>query len=225
MKRLTLLGGIGGIAFAVLTLITLPLAAVPGGNYTPSDVTGFVASGHRPAVFISLYLVVIATLGLICLYARLREAIVTSGGRHVPDTVVWGAGLAVAIAYLFGETIALSVPITYAFSHGGFSISPAETYAIVELGLGLVLGAGGILMGLTLIGLFLGARNALPAWLRWVTLVAGILGLASPAFFPYFALLLWGLVTGIWLLSTARRTEEAAMRTTSAQPAETVPVS
>jgi hypothetical protein len=224
MKRLTRLGGIGGIAFAVLTVVTFPLAATPGGNYTASDLTSFVASGHRPAVFVSLYLAVIAASGLICLFARLRQAIVAAGGRQVPDVIFWGAGLAVAIAFLFGWIISFSVPMTYAFSNGGFAIAPAVTYAIVELGLELVFGAGGILMGLALIGLFIGSRGALPAWLRWVTLVAGIVGLASPAFFPFFALLLWGLVTGIWLLSTAWRTEESTVSSTSANRAETVSV-
>jgi hypothetical protein len=46
----------------------------------------------------------------------------------------------------------------------------------------------------------LASRGVRPAWLRWSTLVAGVGGLASVAFFPSALLILWGIVIGIWLL-------------------------
>jgi len=58
-----------------------------------------------------------------------------------------------------------------------------------------------------------GCGAALPSWLRWLTLVLGVIGLASPAFFPSLALLIWGLVTGIWLLLAGTRAEAATART------------
>jgi hypothetical protein len=225
MKQLSLLGGIGAIAFAILNLALLPVGATPGGNYTPSDVISFVGSGHRPAVFVSLYLVVLSSVGLACLFAYVRQAIATRGDQQVAATLVWGAGLAVSIAFLLGWTVALSVPVAYAFSHGGFAIAPTVTYAIVEMGLNLVYIAGGIVMGLTLIGIFFSARSVFPVWLRRLTLVAGILGLASPTFFAFFALVLWGLVIGIWLVSTSLRSQETSMRSATERPAGSVQVS
>jgi len=205
MKATTVLAGVGGITFGVLALIATVVANSPGGNYTASNATSFVASGHRSAVYVSLYLVTIAVLGLICLLARLREMVsVGADEQPVALSIFWGTGLAAAVCWAAGWAVALSVPIAYAVGGDGFSIGPAQTYAIVEAGLAILFGPGSILLGIALIALFLGGRATLPAWLRWVTLIAGILGLASPAFFPWFALLIWGVVIGVWLLASGR---------------------
>jgi hypothetical protein len=205
MRRITLLAGFGGIAFGVLNFIALPIANSPGGSYAPSDATNYVASGHRAAVYVAMYLVTVGFLGLICLLARLRESIsVGTQEQPVALSIFWGAGLAAAVCWVAGWAITFSLPIAYAVGGNGFSVGPAQIYTIVEAGFALLFGVGGILLGLTLIVLFLGSRATLPAWLRWVTLIAGVLGLASPAFFPWFALLIWGVVTGIWLLAAAR---------------------
>ena len=47
MKDNARIGGIGGIAFGVLTFAALVIASPPGGSYTESSVTDFVARGHR----------------------------------------------------------------------------------------------------------------------------------------------------------------------------------
>jgi hypothetical protein len=70
----------------------------------------------------------------------------------------------------------------------------------------ILYGAAGMLLGAALIALALGARATLPSWLRWVTLIVGVLGLASPAFFPWFLLLIWSLVMGGWLLVAGQAT-------------------
>jgi hypothetical protein len=49
----------------------------------------------------------------------------------------------------------------------------------------------------------IGARGILPAWLRWSTLVAGLCGVAGLAFFPFFLLMLWAAVAGVWVLTAA----------------------
>ena len=210
MKTTTLIGGIGGIVFGVLMFVGLLVAAPPGGSYKASDLTSYVASGHRGVVLVALYLVIVAILGLICLLARLREEVsVGADEQPVALSIFWGTGLAAAVAFVIGWAVSVSVPVAYLFGGDGFSITPSETYAIVEAGDAILLGAGAILLGFALIALFISARTALPTWFGWVTLIAGILGLASPAFFPFFALLIWGLVAGIWLLATTRTTVTA----------------
>jgi hypothetical protein len=49
-----------------------------------------------------------------------------------------------------------------------------------------------------------GSRQTLPTWLRWLALIAGALGLAWMAWIPHFALLLWSLVAGVWLIAAGR---------------------
>jgi hypothetical protein len=210
MKRTTVLGGTGGIAFGVLTFVALFLASPIGGNYKASDAASYVAQGHRPVVFVSLYLVLVGVLGLICLLVRLREAIDVTGSEQAAAlNIFWGTGLAAATCFAVGWSVIFSVPMTYAYSVSGFSIGPTEAYAITQAG-GIVLyGAAGILLGFALIALGVGGRAALPAWMRWLTLVVGVLGLASPGFFPWFALPIWAIVAGVWLLASARAPVEA----------------
>ena len=205
MRRSNLIGGIGGIAFGVLTVLTLLVASPAGGTYTPSDVRSYVASGHHTAVFVGLYLVTIAILGLLLLLVRLREIISGAGDEDLwMANAFWSIGLAAAICLAAGWAVDLAAPIAYAFAGSGFSISTSQTYAIIQIGNSIVFGPGGILLSSALIALFVGGQRALPVWLRWVTLIAGVLGLASPAFFPWFALLIWGAVIGIWLLASGR---------------------
>ena len=54
----------------------------------------------------------------------------------------------------------------------------------------------------------------MPSWLRWFTIVAGVIGLFSLAFFPFFILVLWALVAGIWLLVSAPAVSQSGIRPT-----------
>jgi hypothetical protein len=64
-------------------------------------------------------------------------------------------------------------------------------------------GAGGMLLGCALIT-FAAGPVAVPGWVRWSTLVAGIAGLAAIAWFPFFVVYVWAIVLGLWLLVADR---------------------
>lgn len=206
MRGTNVIGGIGGIVFAILTVAALFIASPAGGNYSASDIATFVSSGHRAAIFVAAILAVIATVALICLLAYLREALRADDTvNSVIESIFWGLGLAAATSFAVGWVANLAVPIAYAQGGSAVSVPPTVTYVISQVGDGMLFGAGGILLGAALITLALGARALLPSWLRWTTLVIGILALASEAFFPWFLLLLWGLVIGGWLLAAGER--------------------
>lgn len=78
------------------------------------------------------------------------------------------------------------------------------TYDIVLAGAVVTIGAGGFLLAVAMIALALGARATLPAWLRWVTLITGVIALASLAYLPFFVTFIWALVIGVWLVATGR---------------------
>jgi hypothetical protein len=202
--------GVGALAFAVLMFVAFWVGSSPGGTYSRSDVADFVAKGHRPAVFISLYLVLIAVFGLISLLARLRELMADESHAR---SVFWACGVVAAAAFACGWGVATVVPIAMAYGGSGVTVAPPVVYVIVEAGWVMVVGAGGVLLALSLIVFALASVAALPSWLRWVTLGAGVIGLASVAWFPFFVLLLWGLVAGVWMLvadQPARRPAPAA---------------
>ena len=66
------------------------------------------------------------------------------------------------------------------------------------------------MLGFALIALMVASRGTLPGWLRWLTLIIGVLAIAAPVYFPSFAIPLWGLVMGVWLIA-AGRTPRAAL--------------
>jgi hypothetical protein len=184
------LGGIGGIAFGVLTFLAFMLASPPGGNYTESSVTDFVAKGHRTMVIVSLYLVLLAVLGLLALLLELAR-----------DSLAWGLGIAGAASLAIGWGLVCTPSLSLAYGGAqGAAIEPAVAYTFAEAGFVVLCGAGGVLLGLSLI---LVAR-ALRGWVRWFAGAVGVIALASAAWFPFFVLLLGGVVLGSWLLLSDR---------------------
>jgi len=193
------LSGVGALAFGILPFVGFMIANPPGGTYKVSDIVDYVTKGHRPAVFLSMYLLLASGVGLAILLTRLREAI---EGR----TRVWVfttlAGAAVA-AWVVGYALVIGVPAAYAFGGGDhLSLAPGIVYTFAEAGWAVMYGAGGTLLGCALVVFAIG-RVAVPSWVRWTTLVAGIAGLASLAWFPFFIVYIWAIVLGCWLLVAA----------------------
>jgi hypothetical protein len=207
VTRPNLIPGVGGIAFAILLSLAMLIADPPGGDYSESDITEYLDDGHRAAAIVSLYVAIVAVAGLVCLLARLREPI--AARQEGWARIFWASGLGAAFAFLVGWAIVITPPGSIALG-GGEATDPKTTYLVTQAGFVVVLGVGGLLLGLALIVLALDSGRWLPAWLRWVTLGAGVLGLASIAWFPFFALLVWALVIGVWLLMPGREREPAA---------------
>ena len=205
MARARVLSGIGGIAFGVLTVISVTLSKAPGGGFNPSDAADYLAKGHRVVAILSAYLGWIGVLGLICLLAGLRDLL--PPGAQWARSVFWGTGLAGAASFAVGWGVigGQVVAHTEAGGSGGtpISIAPDVTYLLSEVGVVFIYGSGATMLGLALITLMIGARGMVPAWLRWSTLVAGLCGVAGLAFFPFFLLLLWAAVAGVWVLRAA----------------------
>jgi hypothetical protein len=212
MQRRSLVAGIGAIAFGVLPIVAFMVANPPGGNYKASDVADFIAKGHRPAVFVSIYLVLLSAVGLLLLLARLRESI-AEGSR---TTLFWGFSVSAVAAWLVGYAIAISPSVALAFSGGKLhSLSAPVAYTFSETGWVVMYGAAGLLLGCALLTFAAGAVT-LPAWIRWTTLVAGIAALAAVAWFPFFLVYLWAIVVGVALVAIELR---GSAQTVSTQPA------
>jgi hypothetical protein len=199
VRSTRMVAGGGGIAFGVLFLAAMIVGNPPGGSYSASDIAGYIASGHRAAVIVSVYLALVAAVGLIALLAGLRERL----ARGAAARAFWGCGLAGASSLAIGWCISATNPLSMALG-GGKALDPRVIYAFSQAGLVVMFCAGATLLSVALIVLAADRSAELPSWLRWTTGVAGVLGLASPAFFPFFALLLWAIVTGAWTLASGR---------------------
>jgi hypothetical protein len=189
------LAGIGSLVFTVLLVAAAITANAPGGNYHANDVADFVAKGHRSSVMISLFLVAAAIVGLLVVMAYLCE---TSFGKGRSGRIAWGTSLFAAGSFLVGWAILITPSMSVALG-GGPSIAPEVSYTIMQAGWAVFLVVSGMMLGISFLTLALLGRAA-PTWMRAFTGIVGALALFSLAFFPFWAVFLWGLVIGIWLL-------------------------
>ena len=204
MKRSTTLAGAGAIAFGVLTVVGF-LGGTPGGNYDESTVADYISGGHFPIVIATGYLAIVGVVGLICLLAYLRELVGADQGRQMGANIVWGIGLASAASFAVGWGLVTGIAVAAAEGGGAASVPHPVTYQLSDTSVNVLFGSGGIFLGLACIALMLSTRGQLPGWLRWVTLVAGVLALAAPFYFPAFAIPLWAALFGVWLIAAGGR--------------------
>jgi hypothetical protein len=188
--------GVGALGFAILWMGGVILAAPPGGNYSVKDLQDFTASGHRSAVVVGMALSLIGVVGLLLAITHLRRF---AAARPDGGGFVWSAGLISAAGFAIGTVLVDVVPMGLA--NGGRPIPASVTYMFTQTGFAAAWGIGGSFLAVTLLALAVPGVAAMPSWLRWFTVVAGVIGLFSLAFFPFFILVLWALVAGIWLIA------------------------
>jgi hypothetical protein len=204
MKRRTTLAGVGAIAFGVLTVVGF-MGGTPGGNYDESTVADYVSAGHFPTVIATGYLAILGVVGLICLLAYLRELVGADPRNQFAANIVWGIGLASAASFAVGWGLVTGIAVAAAEGGTGASVPHAVTYQLSDTSVNVLFGSGGILLGFALIALMVSTPGQLPSWLRWATVVAGVLALGAPFFFPAFAIPLWGIGFGVWLIAAGGR--------------------
>jgi hypothetical protein len=197
-----------------LTAIGIAVGGAPGGNYNEADVANYVSIGHLPTVIVTGYLALLGVLGLICMLAYLREVIAIHPDRNVASNIFWGTGLASAASLAVGWGLVTGIAVAAAEGGSGASVSHATTYVLSDTLLNVLYGSGGILLGFALIALMLGSRGTLPGWVRWVTLIAGVLAVTTPFYFSAPAVPVWTIVVGVWLVLARRM----PLRAAAAQP-------
>lgn len=205
MARPTTIAGIGALAFSVLTSIGAIVIKSPGGNYSESNVTEYLAAGQFPFALLGLCLGLFGVVGLLCLLSYLREMMGTAANTQQLGNVFWGAGVASAACFAVGWGFMAGQPVAHAEAGSVLAVPPTITHLISETGGSvMIFGSGAMLLGLALAILFLKPAG-LPAWLRWLTLVAAIGAFAGLAYFTFFLVLVWGVIVGLWLLIASNR--------------------
>jgi hypothetical protein len=102
MRSRSALAGVGSIAFSVLTIVGLALANPPGGTYKASDAAKYVAKGHHVAVFASVYVLLLAVLGLLLLLAYLRDLLSAAPDGERVARIFWAMGIGAATSFAVG---------------------------------------------------------------------------------------------------------------------------
>jgi hypothetical protein len=196
-RKGSVIAGVGAIAFGALTVVGT-LGGAPGGSFDEATVAQYVSIGHFPSVVITGYLALFGVVGLICTLAYLRDLIDVR--NKMAASIFWGIGLASVASFAVSWGLVTGIAVAAAEGGSNASVGHQVTYVFSDASLNVLFGSGGILLGVALIALTLGARDQLPNWLRLVTLIAGVLAIGAPFFFPAVAIPLWAIVIGTWLM-------------------------
>ena len=192
--------------YGLVTTAAFMAAGSPGGDYSDTNVTDYISSGHLPAAVILWY---IGTFGALSLL------VVANGLRELPGVGRFLAGLCTAgtATSLVGAFISAGVIV--ATAEGGSAVHDGVPhpviYMITEIGNLIALCAPALCVGV--VALLLAARGPLPVWLRVFSVIAGVCGILAPFYFTYFIFVLWTVVAGV-AIATRRRES-----VTPAQPA------
>lgn len=213
MRRARRLAGIGGIAFAVSLVVAFTVFGPNGGGYSPEAVADFVGRSST-TILVSIYLFAISIIGLIVLMAYLSDSFFGTGRR---GRVTWATSLLAAASFLTGWGLYLA-PSNSVIS-GGPASDPGISYTFMNAGLVVLFGVGGLLLGIALVALAVGGQAA-PPWVRVLSGLAGLAALFTWAFLvvfkwspnqwlpgPFYLVVLWGIVMGIWLLVSSPSVE------------------
>lgn len=204
MTSKPLAAGIGALAFGAMTLAAMFISDAPGGNYTSAQVAGYVSRGERASQLLAFFLAMCAIPGLIYMLAHVRDALAASPEHRRAASLVWGSGIAAAACFAIGWGVDGGQVLAHLEGGSAIVIPPAVTYLISEIGVMFVFGCGAMLLGFALVTLMVSSRGLMPNWLRRLTLVFGLCGIAGLAWAPFFVLLLGTAVIGAWLIAAGR---------------------
>jgi hypothetical protein len=194
-----------GFAFAVLLVVRfVAFLDTPEGDAPVSEWTEyFEDSGNRTQSLVGMYLMVLAGLAfawfLMWLIGRLREA---EGPSGFLTRVTFGAGL-LFVGMVFASAIAMGT-VAAGVEFVDAPVPDGEFARQFEgFGFGLLLVGGGFASGACMAAASLvGLRTAaLPRWLSFAGIVAGLLLIPFGVFFlPLVLLVLWVIAVGIVLM-------------------------
>jgi hypothetical protein len=204
-------GALGGILYVVLFIIgtILLFDGTPDGDASPAKVIAYYSdSGHRDKINIGWIVSGLGVFFFLWFLSALRRTV----RRHEGED-----GYLTALATIGGAVYATLALAALAVNNGIRTMSDDTYHDQVFPGLihaandaSYVLHAtGGAGASAMIIAASLAAMRAraIPSWAGWLGIVAGILALASIAFFPQLAIAIWILVASGGMFARGARSE------------------
>jgi hypothetical protein len=188
---------LAGFGFVVSFIAGLALVNNPDTDSSPARFHAYyLDSGNRTQLIAAAGLLSVSALAWVLFAGGLRERLASEGAGRVV-TAASAAGAA-----LIGVTATLLAVIPVAMTTSSAPVPGADIARFVPI-------AGYVALtffAMPMAALAVAAVSAdvlrarlLPRWLGWSGLVAAVLLLASFAFFPMFALILWVLAASVTL--------------------------
>jgi hypothetical protein len=193
---------LGGVLYVVLFVIgtILEFSGAPSGDASPGEVVRWYSdAGHRDQIHIGWVLVGAGIFFFLWFLVALRQALIRLVGEGFLPTLATVGGAVYAALALAAVAISNAVRTMNddTYRHQVF---PELVHAASDAAY-VLHSTGGVGVGAMMIAASLAVvrTRALPVWLGWVGVAAGIVALASIAFFPWFVIALWLLAASVIL--------------------------
>lgn len=200
IARWAALGGLLYVVLFVIGTILLFSGSPDSGSAPAKAIRWYSDSGHRNRISSGWILIGLSLFFLLWFVGALRRAVSLVDGEGILTAVV-GMGGAIYIA-VAAASVALSDGIRTmsddTYQHRVFPelIHLADDVGWVMHATG-ALGLAAMIIAASLAFMWSGVW---PTWAGWLGVAAGVLSLASVAFFPQFLFLLWILIVSIVML-------------------------
>jgi hypothetical protein len=206
---------LGGAAYVVLFIVGVIVgsAGQPDTGSAPEKLVSYYSdSGHRDKIFFGWILVVLGVFLFLWFLGSLRQALL----RQEPDgflpAVASIGGIVYAALTLVGWALQVAVK-TMSDDTYQHTVYPPLIHAADDAGYVLHatggIGAGTMMIAASLVALRAGT---VASWLGWVGVAAGVIALASIAFFPMALIGIWLLVVAIGLFVRGGQGAQSAPR-------------
>ena len=193
---------LGGVLYVVLFVVgaILQFSGAPSGDAAPSKVIAWYSdSGHRDRLHIGWVLIGLGLFFFLWFLGALRQALIRLVGEGFLPTLATVGGAIYATLALAAAAVSDGIRTMNddTYHHQVF---PELVHAANDASY-VLHSSGGAGIGAMMIAASLAVvrTRALPVWVGWVGVAAGIVALASILFFPWFVIALWLLAASLIL--------------------------
>jgi hypothetical protein len=205
--------GLAGIVYVVLFVVGLIvlLHGLPDSSAPPAEVIRYYRDGgNRDHIHIGFLLILVGVFFLVWFVGALREVVrrLAGDGLLTAVTTVGGAVYAATTLVAFSLDEAIYTMSDDTYNH---AVYPGLIHAANDAGY-VIHSAGGVGLGAMIVAVSLAAlgARALPAWLGWLSVLAGVVVVFSIFFFPWFVIALWLVVASVLVTRASMRAEPVA---------------
>ena len=160
---------------------------------------------HRDRVHLGTFLILIGVFFLIWFVGALRELVRSYAGEGILATVTGIGGAVYAALTLAGVAVEEGI---YTMSDDTYrhEVYPGVIHAANDVGY-MLHSAGGVGVGAMIVAVSLAAlrARALPAWVGWLSVLAGIVSIFAFAFIPWFVIAVWLVVASVLVTRALQR--------------------
>lgn len=195
--------GLGGIVYVILFVVgvLLMMGGEPKASAAPAQVIAYYSkSSHRDRIHVGWLLLVIGVFFFLWFVGALRQLVRRQAGEGLLVTVTTVGGAVYAALTLAAFSVSDGIR-TMSADTDRHQVYPDLIHAAGDTAY-VLHSAGGAAVGAMIVAASLAAlgARAIPRWLGWLSIAAGIVAIVSIFFIPWFVIAVWlviasGLVT------------------------------